>query len=166
MVYEAESSQRRFILKALRESIGELYTQFSNLQERDLRWRPGPGEWCLKDIAGHLRDCEQLYRRQLDLISRETDPPLPHESTEVLPQENNYREQSLRRLLGEYEEAREDTFWLLRMLDEDDWQRAGIHPYRGRVTVTDIAREMHEHDLEFLYEAQRLRKSLSDRASR
>ena len=67
---------------------------------------------------------------------------------------------------SEYEEAREDTFWLLRMLDEDDWQRAGIHPYRGRITVTDIAREMHEHDLEYLYEAQRLRKSLADRASR
>ena len=107
-----------------------------------------------------MRDCEQLYRRQLELIARETDPPLPHESTEVLPQENNYREASLRRLLGEYEEVREDTFWLLRMLDEDDWNRGGIHPYRGRITVTDIAREMHEYDLEYLYEAQRLRRAM------
>jgi len=163
MVWEADSGQRRFILKALRESIGELYGQFSNLQERDLRWRPAPGEWCLKEIAGHLRDAERLYRSQLELIARETDPPLPHEPIEVLPQENNYREQPLRRLLEEYEEAREDTFWLLRMLDEDDWQRAGIHPYRGRITVTDIAREMHEHDLEYLYQAQRLRKSLASR---
>jgi hypothetical protein len=29
--------------------------------------------------------------------------------------------------------------------------------------VTDIAREMHEHDLEYLYQAQRLRKSLAGR---
>lgn len=103
MVWEADSGQRRFILKALRESIGELYGQFSNLRERDLRWRPAPGEWCLKEIAGHLRDAERLYRSQLELIAHETDPALPHEPTEVLPQENDYREQPLRRLLAEYE---------------------------------------------------------------
>jgi hypothetical protein len=160
---EAESSTRRFILKALRESSGELFGQFSNLNERALRWRPGPGEWCLKEIAGHLRDAEELYRRQLELIARETAPLLPHESLDVLILENDYREERIGYLLGEFEAAREETFWLLRMLGEDDWHRTGIHPYRGPITVLDIAREMHEHDLEYLYKAQRLRKALPQR---
>ena len=159
VVYEAESGTRRFILKALRESTGELYGQFSGLDERVLRWRPAKGEWCLKEIAAHLRDAERLCQRQLELIASETDPRLPHEPVDVLPSENDYREQSLGRLLAEYESAREDTIWTLRMLDDDDWLRAGIHPYRGRVTIADLARELHEHDLEHLYQAQRVRKS-------
>ena len=163
MVWEADSGSRRFILKALRESSGELFGQFSNLNERALRWRPAPGEWCLKEIAAHLRDAEELYRRQLELISREAEPRLPHESLDVLPLENDYREERIGRLLAEFESAREDTFWLLRELGEDDWQRTGIHPYRGAITILDIAREMHEHDLEYLYKAQQLRKVLPRR---
>jgi hypothetical protein len=46
------------------------------------------------------------------------------------------------------------------MLSEDEWQRTGVHPYRGRVSIYDIAREMHEHDLEHLYQARRLREAL------
>jgi len=163
VVWEADSGQRRFILKALRESYGELFGQFSNLNERALRWRPAPGEWSLKEIAAHLRDAEELYRRQLEMIARDTEPRLPYESLDVLLLENDYREERIGRLLAEFEAAREDTFWLLRMLDEDDWQRTGIHPYRGPVSVMDIAREMHEHDLEYLYKAQRLRKVLPQR---
>ena len=158
MVYEAESTTRRFILKALRESWGELYGQFGGLDEHALRWRPARGEWCLKELAGHLRDAERLYQRQLDLIAVEHEPHLPYEPVDVFPFESDYRAQPLHRLLAEYEAAREDTFWTLRMLDEDDWSRTGIHPYRGRVTVADLAREMHEHDLEHLYQAQRLRR--------
>jgi hypothetical protein len=160
LVYEAESGTRRFLLKAVRESGGELFAQFSHLNESELRWRPAEGEWCLKEIAGHLRDAERLYARQLELIASRREPRLPCEPIEVFPAENGYREMPLNRLLQEYAEAREDTFWILRMLDDDDWQRAGIHPYRGRITVADIVRDMHEHDLEYLYRAQRLRKSM------
>jgi hypothetical protein len=163
VVYETEPDTRRFILKALRESTGELFKQFYSLNERSLRWRPAADEWCLKDLAGHLRDAERLYLRQIDLIARQREPRLPHEPLDVLPFEQDYREQSLRSLLEEYEAAREDTFWTLRLLDEEDWQRGGTHPYRGRISITDIAREMHEHDLEHLYQAQSLRRSLPSR---
>ena len=50
---------------------------------------------------------------------------------------------------------------MLRTLDEDDWQRTGIHPYRGKVSIHDIARELHEHDLEHLYQARIIREHLT-----
>jgi hypothetical protein len=163
VVYEADSGPRRFILKALRESTGELFRQFSNLNEGSLRWRPAQNEWCLKELAGHLRDAERLYLHQLELIAEQREPRLPHEALDVLPFEREYCEESLRSLLADFEAAREDTFWTLRMLDEDDWQRVGLHPYLGRLSVGDIAREIHQHDLEHLYQAQSLRKALPSR---
>jgi hypothetical protein len=163
MVYAAESGQRRWLLKAVREASGELFGQFAGVNESGLRWRPSERDWCLKEVAAHLRDAELLYQRQIELIAREYEPRLPYEPVDVLPSERDYREEPLQRLLQEYEEAREETVWLLRMLAEDDWLREGIHPYRGRVSLYDIARELHEHDLDHLYQARRLREALLTR---
>jgi len=163
MVFEPEAGGRRWLVKAVREATGELFSQFAGVDERGLRWRPARGDWCLKEIAAHLRDAELLYQRQIELIVRRREPRLPHEALDVLPAERNYRTEPLSRLLGEYESAREETAWLLHTLGEDDWRRCGVHPYRGRVSVYDIARELHEHDLQHLYQAQRLRKALAER---
>jgi len=157
---EAESGQRRWLLKAVRESAGELFGLFYGLNEKLLRRSPAPDEWCMKEIAAHLRDAEVQWQKQLEAIAHMHEPRLPCEPVDVFPSERDYRSEPLGRLLGEYEEARQETFWLLRMLDEDEWSRAGIHPYRGRITVADIAREIHEHDLEHLHQARRLREFL------
>jgi hypothetical protein len=157
MVYEAEAGQRRWLMKAVRESTGELFAQFQGLSEAALCWRPAEGELCLKEVAAHLRDAETLYQHQIELIAREFEPRLPHESIDVLPFEQDYRDQRLSRLLGEYESAREETVWVLRMLSDEEWQRTGQHPYRGSTSIYDIVRELHQHDLEHLYEARNLR---------
>jgi hypothetical protein len=160
MVYAAEEGQRRWLMKAVREAAGELYGQFSGLMERALRWRPMDDEWCLKELAAHMRDAEQLYQRQIELISSERDPRLPHEAIDVLTFERDYRDEDAEQLLHEFAYARDETVWLLRMLDEEGWERCGVHPYRGRISVYAIVREMHEHDLEHLYQARRLREQV------
>jgi hypothetical protein len=158
---EAEAGQRRWLMKAVRESTGELFSLFEGLSETALRWRPAQGDLCLKEIAAHLRDAETLFQHQIELMAREHEPRLPHESIDVLPYEHDYRDERLSRLLDEFEVARQETVWILRMLPEDDWQRTGLHPYRGSVSIIDIVRELHEHDLEHLYEARNLRTAVA-----
>lgn len=160
MAYEAEAGQRRWLLKAIRESSGELFGQFSGLNEAGLCWRPAPDDWCLKEVAGHLRDAELLYQRQIELIAHESEPHLPHEAIDILPAERDYRDGRLLEMLHEYGSAREETIWLLRMLSESNWSRTGIHRYRGPITIYDIIRELHQHDLEHLYQARRLRAAV------
>lgn len=156
MTYDADSGQRRWLLKAVREAAGELFGQFMGVSEDGLRWRPAEDEWCLKEVAAHLRDADALYRRQIELIAHNREPELPDEALDILPSERDYRQEPLYQILNECEEAREETVWLLRMLDEQDWERCGIHPYRGRISIYDIARGIHEHDLEHLWQARRL----------
>jgi hypothetical protein len=159
MNYDADTGQRRWLLKAVREAAGELFSQFSGLDESGLRWRPAEDEWCLKEVIAHLRDSDNLYRHQIELIAHNREPLLPDEALDILPSERNYRDEPLSELLNEYEAAREETVWLLRMLDEDDWDRCGIHPYRGRLSIHAIVRAIHEHDLEHLYQARRLHEA-------
>ena len=160
MVYEAEAGQRRWLLKAIWESTSELFSQFAGVSERQLRWRPEENQWCLKEIAAHLRDAEVLCRSQIEAIARSVEPRLPHEAIDVLPSERDYREDDVSSLLREYVEAREETVWLLRMLDDEDWKQAGQHPYRGLVSIYEIVQGIHRHDLEHLYQAQRLRRGV------
>jgi hypothetical protein len=158
-----EPTGRRWLLKAVREGAGELFSLFFGLSERALVWRPAEDEWCLKEVAAHLRDADTLYRKQIELMVRQRDPDLPYEAIDCLPAERDYRSQPLNRFLREFETSREETVWMLRLLDESDWERCGRHPYRGRTTVQDVVREVHEHDLEHLWQVRRLRDLLAER---
>lgn len=160
---QVSSSERRWLMKAVREMSGELYRQLSGVNEKGLRWRPARGEWCLKEIAAHVRDAEILYQQQIEAIADGRGGRLPHEALDVLPAERGYIEEPLQHFLYEYEAAREETVWLLYTLDEDDWRRTGLHPYRGEISIHDIARELHEHDLQHLNQARRTREALDKR---
>jgi hypothetical protein len=162
------SGERRWLMKAVREMAGELYRLFNGVNEKGLRWHPAPREWCLKEIAAHMRDAELLYQRQIEAIEHSYTTPvrLPHEPLDVLPSERNYVDEPLEHFLYEYESAREETVWLLYTLGEDDWLRTGLHPYRGEISVYDIARELHEHDLQHLNQARVTREALDKRLGR
>jgi hypothetical protein len=163
MVRHVESGNKRWILKAVREVAGELMQLFHRVDEPGLRWRPAAGEWCLKEIAAHMRDAEHLYLRQIEAIANGRGERLPHEPVEVYPSERDYREEPVESFLWEFESAREETVWTLYALDEEAWNQTGEHPYRGTVSVYDIAREIHEHDLQYLIMARRLREQVRSR---
>ena len=160
---QIEPGARRWLLKAVRESSGELFQQFGGLDEASLRWRPRDGEWCIKELAAHMRDAEFMYQRQIEAIAHRRSGLLPYEAVDVLPYERDYRDMPLRDFLWEYEAAREETMWLLYTLDEEDWSRTAEHPYRGVVSLYDIARELHEHDLDHLFQARGLREQVRSR---
>ena len=163
--HSISASERRWLMKAVREMSGELYRQLTGVNEKGLRWRPALSEWCLKEIAAHARDAELLYQRQIEVIARSRAPrQLPHEALDVLPAERDYCSEPLRLFLYEYEAAREETVWLLYQLDEDDWLRTGLHPYRGEISIHDIVRELHEHDLQHLNQARVTREAWDKRS--
>lgn len=80
----------------------------------------------------------------------------------MLPSERDYRDANVAYLLREYAEAREETIWLLRMLSDEEWKQAGRHPYRGLTSILDLVQSAHQHDLEHLYQAHRLRRIILD----
>ena len=157
-----EYDESRWLLKALREAAHELEAQLWGLDEVDLRWRPSDDAWSLKEIAAHLRDCEEHFLSTLELIFSRDEPRLRAFDADALVLERDYRSADLYELLEQFGSLRQRSVRLLWM--EDGWSRAGIHPYRGAVTVAQLVREQSEHDLEHLWQARRLRASLGERA--
>jgi hypothetical protein len=155
-----DDGEQRWVLKALREAGEELIDQFHGLAEKELCWRPHDDEWSLKEIAGHLRDNEELALEQMSLIAGEEEPELPARDVDAMPLEVDYRSADVKELLGAFARLRRQTHRLLWSLAPEDWGRRGRHPYRGEVTIAQIARELAEHDLGHLWQARRLRETL------
>lgn len=157
-----ESDTSGWVLKALRECSSIVVGELSVLDEGALRWSPGEGEWCLKEIAAHLRDAEQLALRQMNAIKDGRRGPLPAWDIDLLPAERDYRSADLGDLLTEMRELRQEVTYLLWDLTDSDWQTSGEHPYRGPVSIETLARELAQHDLEHLAEVRRVKLAIAD----
>jgi hypothetical protein len=159
---EAGQDDSRWLLKALRETAHELERQLWDLDEPDLCWRPSDDAWSLKQIAAHLRDCEEHFVETLERIAFEEQPRLRALDADALVLERDYQGIDVFDALASFEELRYRSVQLL--WGEPDWERAGVHPYLGSVSIAQLARQQHEHDLEHLWEARRLRHALEAKA--
>ena len=76
------------------------------------------------------------------------------------------REEDVEDTLEDCHYLRRRSTYRLWDIDDRDWERTGEHPYRGSVSVLQIAREMYQHDLEHLWQARRMMDALAARAAR
>lgn len=151
-------SDPSFLLKALGEAAGELERAFYGVPERVLQREaehPDDG-WCLLAIPFHVRDVERGVQTQLDTILTSRRDDIRHVDFDDIPFREDYIEEDVEELIEEFHYLRRRSTYSLWDLDERDWHRSGEHPYRGRLTVLEIAREMYQHDLEHLWQARRM----------
>ena len=147
------------MLKALREAGNSLLSELYSVDEARLCRRPDEGEWCLKEIAAHMRDAEELALQQLQSIAAGA-PRLPAWDTDLLPVERDYLAGDAEEFLLEFSALRRRTTELLWSLDEREWHESGNHPYRGEVTIGQVAHELAQHDLEHLWQVRQLKYQL------
>jgi hypothetical protein len=147
-----------FLLKALSEGSGELLRVVMGADAR-MHARKGrdPDDlWCLHGIAYHMLTVERGVHTQVELIIRRNEPRLAHVDLDDIPFEEDYVNTDIELLLEEFHYQRRRTAYLLWDLMSYDWRRTGIHPYRGPMTVLQLVRELYQHDLEHLWQAQRM----------
>ena len=160
-----ERDPQSWVLKALREAGNSLLSELHGLEDQELSSRPTGEDWSLKEIAAHLRDAEELALAQLTAIAEGNRGPLPAWDIDVLLLERDYQAADPNEALSQFTRLRRETTYLLWGLTEADWERAGAHPYRGGVTLGQIARELAQHDLEHLWQVRQRKERLGEAVS-
>ncbi|HEX6032627.1 MAG TPA: DinB family protein [Tepidiformaceae bacterium] len=155
-------SDPSFLLKALSEASGELRHCFYGASRGALL---APGDdlddcWTLLGIAVHMRDTERGVYEQIESILTYREPEISHVDIDDIPLREDYEDADEDEVLDEFHYLRRRTSYTLWDLDSRDWERGGIHPYRGRVTLLDLTRELYQHDLEHLWQARRMLETL------
>ena len=152
----ADPGGHRFLLKALGEAGNELAEALLDCPRR-LIDRCGPDGWSVRLIAVHVEAHEEMVAGYIERMLHERNPELDViDSERVLDDPDACRRDPERAAMG-FVHGRRQTQYLLWDLDDDDWQRAGRHPYRGSITIVQLARELHLHDIEYMLRVNKLK---------
>src|SRR5688572_2786454 len=75
--YVQRAAQREDLYAALSDQIVELHTALDSLSDAQACFKPGPQEWSIKEVMGHINDVERVFSYRLLRISRGDPTPLP-----------------------------------------------------------------------------------------
>jgi len=150
--YDAKS----WLLKALRETAHAMESLLWNIEDEALERRPDDGEWSAKELVSHMCEMERRYIDRLERMVRSDEPKIAAFDADSIEPSRPLDEDAVFDLMDEFAVQRRQAVYLLWSLDDRDWERRGIHPYLGPLTVTQTAREMNEHDLAHLWQLRRL----------
>ncbi|MBF6599224.1 MAG: DinB family protein [Dehalococcoidia bacterium] len=151
-----EYDAKAWLLKALRETAHAMESLLWNVEDDVLDRRPDDDEWSCRELASHMTEMERLYIERLERIVRLDEPRVAAFDGDSIEQRPLADADGVFELMDEFSVLRRQSVYLLWSLDDGDWERRGIHPYLGPMTIMQVAREMNEHDLAHLWQLRRL----------
>lgn len=101
--YVQRAAQRNDIYATLSHQIDELHAALDSLSEPQACFKPGPQEWSIKEVMGHLNDVERVFSYRLLRISRNDATPLPGFEQEDFVLAAGFDRYSLADLVREFE---------------------------------------------------------------
>ena len=104
--YIQRGAARGDVLAALPKQIDELNSALGKLTDEQARFKFGPAEWSIKEVAGHLNDVERVFSYRLLCVARNDPNPLPGFDQEDYVREAGFDNRPLKDLLQEFEYLR------------------------------------------------------------
>jgi hypothetical protein len=112
-----------------------------------LAWHPAEGEWCVKDVLGHLIESEKRgFAGRVRVILAEDRPQLEGWDQEAVARARHDCAREWADLFDEFARLRDESVPLVARLHPADLARGGHHPKVGFLTVGDLLHEWVHHD--------------------
>lgn len=113
------------IVAAMRSELAQTMALLNGTADHDASVCHPPYTWTIKQVVGHLTDCERVFGYRVLRFGRGDSTPLPGFD------ENNYArfaesdQRPLRDLATEFEALRNSHVWLFRNLPANAWMQRG-----------------------------------------
>ena len=101
--YVQRAAQREDLYEALSDQIAELHAALDSLSDPQACFKPGPQEWSIKEVIGHINDVERVFFYRLLRISRGDSTPLPGFEQDDFVRAAGFDRYSLTDLVREFE---------------------------------------------------------------
>jgi DinB superfamily len=135
------------IAPLLAAAVSGLREEVAAMSEDARVWHPAPGEWCAKEVVGHLIEAERRgFSGRIRIILGANEPRLERWDQNEVARARRDCERDSTALVDELAELRADGVRLVTGLTATDLQRAGLHPTVGRLAVGDLLHEWVHHD--------------------
>ena len=133
-------------MKRLERLADELAAAIRGQSDAALSKRPDAKNWAAKEVICHLRDTEEFFMLRFATIMAVDNPPLAPPDPDRWADERQYRRHDAAEAVGAFAKRRQETLAYLRTLGPAEWERAGTHATRGKVTVDAFLTLMAWHD--------------------
>ena len=117
--YVQRATQRQNVYASLAQQIDELHAALDSLSDAQACYKPGPNEWSIKEVIGHLNDVERVFSYRLLRVSRGDATPLPGFEQEVYVRAAGFDRSTLADLVGEFEYLRRANFLAIGHMTEE-----------------------------------------------
>ena len=117
--YVQRAAQRNDVTTALAVQIEELHAALDSLSDPQACFKPGPVEWSIKEVIGHVNDVERVFAYRLLRISRKDITPLPGFEQEDFVRAAGFDRYSLADLISEFELLRRANIIAIRHMTEE-----------------------------------------------
>lgn len=113
----------------------------------DASWHQAPGEWCAREVVGHLIEAEKRgFAGRIRIILANDRPKLQAWDQDAVEKERNDCARVTDSLWMEFMGLRHDSVNLVRSLQPSDLDRTGLHPKVGELKVRGLLHEWISHD--------------------
>ncbi len=160
----SEEELRRHI-EALERNPAVIAAAVAGLDERTLRFKPEPNEWCVLEVLSHLADVEIIYGYRMRQVIADRAPTFGPIEPEDWARNLGYTEVAPEEALTLYRTVRRANLRLLRRLGAGDLVKGGFHPELNRqVTLGELIERLAGHDPNHLGQIEALKRSAGARS--
>ncbi len=136
------------ILTILEGQIDDTVALLRDLSEAEAETRHAPYTWSLKEVVGHLIDCERIFGYRALRFARNDPTALPGFDENPYVQVAHFDARKMTSLVQEFEVVRRSHLLFFGGLDDEAWLRSGVangHPMSVRALVYAIAGHERHH---------------------
>ncbi|HEY3097851.1 MAG TPA: DinB family protein [Methylomirabilota bacterium] len=142
------------VAASLDAAMATLRAELGALPERVLGWHPAPGEWCAKEVVGHLIEAERRgFAGRIRIILASDRPALQAWDQQEVARARRDCARPAATLLDELAALRRESAALVRALHAAELDRGGEHPKVGFLRVRDLLAEWVHHDRNHIRQA-------------
>lgn len=113
------------IVGAMEKQSDEMRKMLARVDESRADFRYAPGKWSVKEVVGHIEDCERVFAYRALAIARGQQTSLPGFDENVWMENSPFSSTSLVYRTESLLALRKTTVAMFRDLDDDAWQRKG-----------------------------------------
>jgi uncharacterized damage-inducible protein DinB len=134
-------------IQRLTRTADELAAAIKDQSAAVLSRRPDGKNWAAKEVVCHLRDTEEAFGVRFEqILAMSVDPVLGGANADRWAEERQYLRNDATEALAAFRQRRADTLATFAKLTPAQWDKGGIHPVRGRMTMDTFLTLMAWHD--------------------
>lgn len=126
----------------------ELRALLAATSEDTANVRPAPGEWSIKEVVGHINDCERVFAYRAMRIARGDSTPLPGFEQNAYVEGTDFNRRALADLVEEFALQRRANLLTFRPLTDAETARLGTasgNPFSARALLYALAGHVMHH---------------------